>query len=47
MIGNVAVLKALNRGKCNFLSEEEGIELDVPLSLLLSDRGNCSGEESK
>ena len=26
------------RGKYNFLSEEEGIELGVPLSLLFSDR---------
>ena len=31
----------------NFLSEEEGIELGMPLSLLLSDTGSCSSEESK
>ena len=37
----------LNRGKCNFLSREKGIELGVQLSLLLSDRGSCRGEESK
>ena len=33
-----------NRGKCNFLS---GIELGMPLNLLLRDRESCSGEESK
>ena len=40
-------IESTEQRKCNFLSEEEGIELGVPLNLLLSSRGSCGNEESK
>ena len=45
--GNVALWKMLNSGKHDYLSRGRRIELSFPSTLLLSDRGRCSSEESK
>ena len=40
-------IESTEQREVQFSSEEEGIELCVPLTLLLSDRGSCNGKESK
>ena len=40
-------IESAEQREVQFLSREKGVELGLPLSLLLSDRGSCSSKDSK